>query len=358
MPSSRTQTIKTRDSNGAINAYDKYYYDELRRRNIQDLNAEDTLEANDFSEFVAAINKDRASPEPDERETEVFKKRQKNPANESTAREKLVRKVIQLDKVWDGADSRTIVDQVWCREMRLPEPSGESAKITTPQPDYTIGFNRDKFSAYDATAITDVKEHAVPAPSTDPKLIFPCLTVEAKGIKGDLQNSLYQSYSDGAHMLWNMSQLVEMAGEKPTGPHSSSTGFFGNIRAVTIPFTTSCVAVCYHWAGLNTRGDMTFYVKEFRRWTLDIQNQIQHADVYRGVRNACDYVLDKNRAWLDSALGRVQDGLRNPGKGQRNPNIPTPPTTHGQKREAQETDLDDSDDADELSIVLSTRKRT
>jgi hypothetical protein len=113
------QTSFTTDSISTINAYSAKFDVELERRGIQFVDDEDEKCPADLEQFKLAISASRESPEPDDQEAKIVRKRILKSINEAATLQCLLPKFLPIFDIYDGDDLCIMPNQQWDKQNSL-----------------------------------------------------------------------------------------------------------------------------------------------------------------------------------------------------------------------------------------------
>jgi hypothetical protein len=113
------QTSFTTDSISTINAYSAKFDVELERRGIQFVDDEDEKCPADLEQFKPAISASRESPEPDDQEAKIVRKRILKSINEAATLQCLLPKFLPIFDIYDGDDLYIVPNQQWDKQNSL-----------------------------------------------------------------------------------------------------------------------------------------------------------------------------------------------------------------------------------------------
>jgi hypothetical protein len=113
------KTSFTTDSIGTINAYSAKFDMELEQRGIQFVDDEDEKRPADLGQFKLAISASRESPEPDDQEAKIVRKRILKSINEAATLQGLLPKFLPIFDIYDGDDLYTVPNQQWDKQSSL-----------------------------------------------------------------------------------------------------------------------------------------------------------------------------------------------------------------------------------------------
>ncbi|EDU45454.1 hypothetical protein A1F94_003087 [Pyrenophora tritici-repentis] len=200
-----------------------------------------------------------------------------------------------------GRDVRSNLAGQWRYGHPLPS-GGSTLQIAAPNPDMTIGYNRDEITGCDE-AIEYLGEYCTPIKG-DGLLAFPVATAEIKHITGDAYAER-QNMHNAAIMLRNLRKLRQLAGMEE---EELRTKFDGIAHVITISFTQTTSAIYCCWSAVAEDGQLQFFSKPIAfSWT---NNGVEPFRVMvHKIRNAVDWVMEANKQWIRDDMAKLQGRL-------------------------------------------------
>ncbi|CAE7177341.1 hypothetical protein CFE70_005667 [Pyrenophora teres f. teres 0-1] len=200
-----------------------------------------------------------------------------------------------------GRDVRSNLADQWRNGYPLPS-GGSTLQIAAPNPDMTIGYNRDEMTGCDE-AIEYLGEYCTPIKG-DGSLAFPVATVEIKHLTGDAYAER-QNMHNAAIMLRNLRKLRQLAG---MDEEELKTKFDGIAHVITVSFTQTTSAIYCCWSAVAEDGQLQFFSKPIAfSWTNSGVEPFRSM-IYR-IRNAVDWVVEINKQWILEDMAKLQRRL-------------------------------------------------
>lgn len=214
--------------------------------------------------------------------------------NEAFVVTTVVSPLIDLSNLFLSAETDIMVDAEW-KMNQLPTQDETDCRIPNPKPDVTVGFKERIFRCYNA--VNQLAEYCCPVIS-NPELIYPCFTLEAKGL-GNHQYSVLQNQHNASHMLRNLRYLHGYA-------HLNDTtwkGMFDSyVYVLTATVSQSIIGIYAHWTHEDENGDLEYHSSSLKEWPAGCGNW---EEIIMYLRNAIHMVLEKNLSWVSADLKLV-----------------------------------------------------
>lgn len=283
----------TRD--GAINADHPFFIDELESREIIVLLWRDKSKPENYDEFVAALRQDRTSAEPEEQDRIKISRRIEKATYELDFVRSVLPSVLQVHQIWDNDDLYMVPSSIWDEEACIPHPLVARFPLVAPQADEVIGWRRKTWRWKGALRLLGRFASSLAAG----QCYFPSVALEGMGPEGVHNVAEKQCLHDGASMLWSLYNV-----SKAAGTHDD---FRNKIRAITIMITTESLQLYYHWLVKTEDDKLLYHAKSYEDWSLRKRNLTGFNDGRRSIRDAVDWMMETNKAWIDPVLKIIED---------------------------------------------------
>ncbi|KAL1968203.1 hypothetical protein VTN77DRAFT_2038 [Rasamsonia byssochlamydoides] len=133
----------------------------------------------------------------------------------------------------------------------------------------------------------------------NPFLIFPCLTIEVKGLSSAVE-SIRQNRHNGAVMLRNLRHLRLKAG---MSEEKLREEFDQRTHVLSLSIAQDTMSIHCHWTGFQT-GNLEYYSAHVK--SLPLHEAKRWPDAVTFCRNAIDWVIRQNKTWIQEDLATIQ----------------------------------------------------
>lgn len=217
-------------------------------------------------------------------------------ANETTFVSAVVNHLIGLEDILLDECLDAVCKAQW-KDNQLQSQIATLTKLARPKPDVTVGF---KFNPMECRAGIEVLESSNPV-LCRPQLVYPCFTLEAKGLDSDI-NATLQNLHNGAVMLRN---LRELRG-KTTPDSNWSQGFDNRTCVLTANLTKEKAGILAHWTRTAEDGTVEYHSILAKEWKVGVDSW---PDITVYMRNALFFVKSRVRPWIMRDLQTVSSRI-------------------------------------------------
>lgn len=203
-------------------------------------------------------------------------------SNEGTVVAEVIPQLLPMRSLLLSTSYEGIYDALW-KVQDIPTCDGANARLASPKPDVTVGYNR-RFLGF-SEAVDFLSITATPVICL-PKLAFPIFTLEVKGLESTIFSN-QQNMHNGSCMLRNLCHLRSLVNRSCQ-----------NLVVFTASVSPEKISLHAHWAR-QTQFQMTYASKEVKAWSPGSENLECAVRVFA---NVIYHSLEEHEKWIRQDL--------------------------------------------------------